>query len=113
MANTTTRTGRFITITGLDDDWWGNVALGAAVELLAVQFVPSAASDRMIIRNGGLDNAVIFDSGVTANTNPLRVDMPGSQYCNPVIDISDCTLSTAANAKVMLLVSKIGNDNIN
>lgn len=114
MSNKTIRTGRFITITGLNADWWGNIELGAAVELSSIQFVPSAASDRMIIRNGGIDNAEIFDSGVTPDTSPLRIDLPGgSQYCNPVIYITDCILDTASNAKVMLLVTKIGNDKVN
>lgn len=106
MANTTTITGKQILITGLDADWlWGTAIGSTAARLRSITFIPSAANDRMIVHEGGIDGAELFDTGIVSGTD-ARTKYFGDNgfWCNPVIDISDCTLSAAANAKVILEV---------
>lgn len=98
-----------IEITGLDADWlWLTELDGESnyVERGRIQritFYPSAASDRMIIRDGGIDAATFFDSGaVSGADDPRTTSWVNPQYAPLVIDISDCTLSTPANAKVVI-----------
>ena len=110
MANTTLFDGNIITITGLDADW--NAATESKtshrpfLKVQAIQFIPSAASDRMIIHDNGIDAIDIFDSGTVTDANDSRIqyyDPP--LICNPVIDISDCTFGTAGNCKVKIFLS--------
>lgn len=112
-VNTTTvgSSGKTIEITGLDTNWIWSTDLATESSntrqgrVKAIFFYPSAASDRMIIRDGGIDNATVFDSGAVSGADDPRVG-----YMNPptkielVIDISDCTLSVAASAKVVILL---------
>ena len=100
MANTTTETGRQITVTGLDTDWLWVTETGMKKACLrSITFIPSAANDRMIIHEGGIDGAVLFDTGIVSGTD-ARTKYFGDDgfWCYPVVDISDCTLGTAANA---------------
>ena len=115
-GNTTVVTGQnqVITITGLDADWDASTETktkdllrNGVLKVLRVVFIPSATNDRMIIRDNGIDAAEFYDVGKQADTYDGRtVDFPEPLYVNPVIDISDCTFGTAANAKVMIYISK-------
>lgn len=104
MANTTTLGTTSITITGLDADWsWETDGpFPQGIRATSIQFIPSATSDRMIIHEGGIDAAEIFDSGPTPGTYPVFEPIIPPRRIKPVIDISDCTLDTAANAKVII-----------
>jgi len=103
-ANTTDPAVKLITITGLDDDWYGiKQGFPNGIELWAVVFYPSATNDRMIIHDGGLDNDEIFDSGTVADSYDRTVlYYPPKTFVKPVIDITDCTLGTAASARVKI-----------
>lgn len=104
MANTTALTGRFLQITGLDADWTlttdmpGMVTGGLNVK--SIRYHPSGA-DRFIVHNKSIDAAAIFD------VNCADVYDDRIQYYDekvpmfPVIDISDCTLAVAANARLV------------
>jgi hypothetical protein len=110
-ANVTTVGSSNLTveITGLDADWaWStdlSGELAASERIQAIFFYPSAALDRMIVRDGGIDAATLCDSGIV-----MGADDPRVCYFEPpigaeaVIDITDCTLDTAANAKVVILL---------
>lgn len=105
MANTTTITGKQISITGLDADWLWTTAIGSSgCYLKSITFIPSAANDRMLIHEGGIDGAEVFDTGIVSGTDARTKYFDRGHKCAPVIDISDCTLGTAANAKVILEV---------
>jgi hypothetical protein len=107
MANVTTKGRGIITITGLDADWLYTTDGGFDSEVglmcKSIQFNPGAAADRMIIRDGGLDSAKVFDSGPAAGTVPI-VEYLDGKWVRPVIDISDCTLGagTLANCEVII-----------
>ena len=61
----------------------------------------------MIIRDDGIDAAEFFDPGKQADDYDGRVlYFREPLEVNPVIDITDCTLGTAANAKVMIYIQK-------
>ena len=110
MANTTTFHGVTIEITGLDVDWWWKVDLPAFIRnpngiwLESIQFRPSAANDRMIVRDGGLDNAPIIDVTCSSATDQKIEYIKSKALQRPVIDIDDCTLSTPANCKVIMKI---------
>jgi len=108
MANSTKIGTRSIEITGLDADWYWNVELvgHSAIDKLIrkIAFYPSLATDRFIIREGSIDGATIFDTGIVTDTG-ARVDPHRKPLNMPlVIDISGCTLDTAASAKVVIWI---------
>ncbi len=106
MANTTVKSRATIQITGLDADWtWdtdGGFNTFHGVRVSSIQFLPSAASDVMIVHDGGVDGADIFNSGPTVGTSPLYKNFDPPVLLRPVIDISDCTLDSAGDAKVII-----------
>ena len=115
-ANTivVTDQNQVITITGLDEDFDASTAtetLGllrnGVLKVWMVVFIPSATNDRMIIRDNGIDAPEFFDPGIYSDAYDSRVlYFYEPLEVNPVIDISDCTLGTAANAKVMIYIQK-------
>jgi len=106
MANVTTVGRGTIQITGLDADWLyttdGSFDADIGCLISSVQFLPSAANDVMQIHDGGVDGAVIFDSGPAGGTAPIFKNFDPPRWVRPVIDISDCVLDTEANAKVII-----------
>lgn len=112
-VNTTTvsTNNRTITITGLDDNWTWSTDLSSEDnevkhgQVWAIIFYPSAQSDRMIIHDGGIDTGVAFDSGLASGSDDPRIMYypPGAKM-ELVIDITDCTLSTPASAKVIIML---------
>ena len=115
-ANTivVTDQNQVITITGLDEDFDASLATetmgllrNGILKVWAVVFIPSATNDRMIIRDNGIDEPEFFDPGPYADSYDARVlYFIEPLEVNPVIDISDCILGTAANAKVMIYIQK-------
>lgn len=74
------------------------------VVVRAVQFNPSAANDRLVIRAGSLTGAVVYDSNPVGGTAPWKDD---DDYggCVPLfIDATDLVLGTPASASVILRV---------
>ena len=72
----------------------------------SVQFIPSAADDRMIVHTSTLDSVAIFDSGVVTSIDSVIKYFPSGagfgKTLKPVIDASDLTLGTPANAVVYI-----------
>jgi hypothetical protein len=102
MANTVLSGPHGIRISGLDEDYISD----DYKRIIGITFIPGAATDRMIVRDGGIDAVPIFDSGPAASTIPIYKKIGGERGLNvkPVIDISDCTLAagTLANCSVLL-----------
>lgn len=110
MANTVTIHGKTISITGLDADFSLSAtgsASGTELEhfkdtglaVHSIRFHPSAANDIMVVHEGGIDNAVAFYAKCSGDTDD-RIQYYEGQWMKPVIDITDCTLGTAANARI-------------
>lgn len=105
MANTTTVDGRFITITGLDTDWVHSVDLPNPINkgqlyVQSIRFHPSGA-DVFVVHDESIDGAEVFSVKCLGDTDD-RIQYYHGRGMRPVIDISDCTFATAANAKVTI-----------
>ena len=109
MANNTTMSGRFVEITldGTTDWLWSQDLTSpfnnpAGIHVRCIQFQPSAANDVMVIRNGGVDAAAIFRVKCADTTDDRPRGYNPEAPMRPVIDASDITLGTAANARVYI-----------
>lgn len=121
MSNTTKITGNFLQIKGLDADWSlvGDLDKSfdkSGIRVKSIKFVPSATDDVMIIKEGdpGYATTAALVTAQTATAPELfhvkcvdayddRIVYFGGnrgRVMRPFIDISDCTLGTAANARV-------------
>jgi len=91
--------------------------LGAGLRVKSITFFPSAEGDRLVIKNAGAVAStatapVIMDetAGVDdvdashANVQTIRRTFGGDKGTDmwPLIDLSDCSFGTPANAKVLL-----------
>jgi hypothetical protein len=109
MANSTIMNGGFIEIsldTGGASDWiWNDTSTHGATTPISkgmreldtwmvkcIYFIPSAANDVMIVRNGGIDNAPVFHVKVADTTDQRRAVYHPYSRMAPVIDASDCTI---------------------
>ena len=107
-ANTTTHGRGTIVITVLDAADWhydtstdGGFDTDIGMLVSSIQFIPSAASDRLIIHDGGLDAAAIFDSGVTAGVSPIFKNFDPPRWVRPVIDWSDCNFGSTGQSVII------------
>ncbi len=121
MSNTTKLTGNFLQIKGLDADWSLPGDLDAffdetGLRVKSIKFIPSATNDVMVIKEAdpgyATTAAIIAAQSTTApelfyakavDVYDQRIEYFGGdkgKVIRPFIDISDCTLGTAANARV-------------
>lgn len=108
MANNTIINGTQIEIT-LDGstDWLWHTDLpddinNGPIYLRAIQFQPSGNNDVMVIREASVDGSAMFRCKCSDDTQDKRIEMNKFVMRRPVIDASDITLSTAANARVYM-----------
>lgn len=101
MATTARIKNGTIEITGLDEDWTLEDDLGiTGIHIDSIQFNPSATDDIMVIHDGGNDAIPIFEA--KSNGYPITKYYNNRHRRSPVIDISDCTITTPSNAKVII-----------
>lgn len=105
MANTTVIKGNMVQVTGLDADWNSvtDTPFKDGMKLLAIVFDPSAIGDVMVVEEES-DGPRIFYASCT-DTHDQRIQYYDGTWHKPYIDISDCTLDTAANARVLFLLA--------
>lgn len=104
MANTTNFKGSTIEITGLDADWDSATDLGIEnLKLNSITFDPSAAGDIMVIRNGSSTGPACFYASCDS-TYSQKIKYFHGEWVHPVINISECTLSSPSDARVILEV---------
>jgi len=76
------------------------------MNVVSIQFCPSAQNDVMIVHDQGIDGVEMFNSGIAPGTTPIIKYYPSlnghGKFMKPVIDISDCTLSTPGNAAIFI-----------
>lgn len=104
MANVTTMTGSTITITldGTTDWVWStDTPFPNGLAIKYIHFHPSGANDVMIVHEQSVDGAEIFRAKCSGDTDD-RIHYLDGDWKRPVIDASDCTLGTAANARVTI-----------
>ena len=109
MSNTTTVDGHVITITpDANTDW--NLAtdmptfVNSGLRLKSIMFVPSAANDVIVVREGTATGAEWLRATCSGTTDVKFRPFAGShgQRVFPYIDKTDCTLSTPANCRITL-----------
>lgn len=104
MANVTTIAGNAITVSGLDADWiWSaDTPFTPGIKLHSISFTPSAANDILIVNDESISGPELFRE--KADTVETTVQYYHGKWVKPCIDISDCTLGTAANARVTFII---------
>lgn len=110
MANTIVKSGEtLITIDAMDSDWsWSDlngVTSDNWVRLKWIRFNPGAASERLVMFDGAVSGAELFDSGVAADTGDVSIQYYHDELHKPIVDFSACVLNNA-NSRVTICISK-------
>lgn len=109
-ANTITASGNVITITSIDSDWtWSDTISSTdypyGIKLVSITFVPGAASDRCIVKEGSDSGPPFFDSDEMTDNDPRG--WPYHQtILKPMLDVSAGTYS--AGSKVIIIWQQKG-----
>jgi len=86
-----------------EDDLSGQGSTVLRSKIKRIVFYPSASNDRMIIHDGGIDNAAYFDSGLVSGADdPRTVVYDPPIPVRLVIDATDNTTSSAADCKILI-----------
>jgi len=108
MANTITLSGNVIEISTIDTDWnWYDTLVAYAtsqvgVPLHSVQFLPGAANDRCVLKNGSVTAAAFFDKIAEDVYDNTQFKFDGEEF-KPVLDVSAGVYS--ADAKLIIILS--------
>lgn len=108
MANVTTKAPGIIHIVLDGSTDWSYVTDGGfndrlGMKVKSIQFNPSAANDRLVIRHAVVaTGTIIHDTGPAGGTAPIYDPVDPQQREFPVIDASDLVLGTPTNASVII-----------
>jgi len=104
MSNTTTEgRGTIVIVPDGSTDWVAGTDTGIEdYKVVSIQFIPSAANDRLIVRDKSITGIEKFDSGLAPGTAPIFEPYPEPQWMMPVIDASECTFGTPASCKIII-----------
>lgn len=70
------------------------------IALMTIMFVPSAAADVMVVRDGGLTGPEMFqETSVAGGSSVMYFD--GGKFYKPYVEYDNLTLGTAANARLI------------
>lgn len=104
MAATITKTGNFISITGIDADVaFSSIGIGESEDMRvhSISFKAGSGADIIAIREGTTSGAKIMFEKLTA-TLATTLYLHG-QHCHPCIKYADCTLSTGHEVIIRLV----------
>jgi len=98
MANTVTRGGLFLTLSAIDTDFVYTDLWSDRVPIQSITFVPAAATDKCVIREGSLTGPIIFScdldsDGTWEGFYPM---VYGGMPLMPCMDISDGSYDAGA-----------------
>lgn len=100
-ANTVVRSNKFICITPDGSTDWD---LGEDQQVIRITFVPSAATDVLVVRHGtaaGVPTVYLVIS--TKDSTNVDFGHGGNQpIWRPYIKASDCTFGTAGNVRILI-----------
>lgn len=109
FAISATRSGNVIEISTLDADWaWTDTFTSGypyanGIRAQYIIFYPSAANDILVLEEGSDSGPEIFP--VKCNdTYDQRIVYPGATRIKPVFDYTDSTITTPADAKIIILL---------
>lgn len=86
------------------DDWQNSVdGYWPEMKVCSVLFEPTAANERLIVRDGATTGPEICDlSGADANDQQIKYVTSGGKWADPYVDFSECTFSiTTTASKIM------------
>ena len=93
MADTVLKSGNVQSISAIDVDW----DQGQIYPLQSIQFVPGAAADVLVVKEGSASGPILayFKAAATALDGSVLVKyfLHGQNH-RPYIDFSECTLSS-------------------
>jgi len=97
MANVIATSGSRIVFTTIDTDWKHTDTFSDLehIKLDSIIFVPGAASDELIVRDGAIDGPEIIHVLAT-DTNDQRALYGHGVAVRPFIDVSECTFTAGA-----------------
>lgn len=100
MANTVTRDGMFLTLSGIDTDFIYSDLWSGRVPIISIEFVPGAATDVCVIREGSLTGPIIFQKTMPQVADTWQGDNHikpfGGQPIMPCMDVSDGSYNAGA-----------------
>lgn len=96
MANTVTRGGAFLTLTGIDtdvlaSDLWPEQSV-AGIPIVTIDFTISVGTDKCVIREGSLTGPIIFSNIAGEH----KIKPFGGRIVRPCLDVSEGSYGAAA-----------------
>lgn len=96
MANTVTRGGAFLTLTGIDtdvlaSDLWPEQSV-AGIPIVTIDFTISAGTDKCVIREGSLTGPIIFSNIAGEH----KIKPFGGRIVRPCLDVSEGSYGATA-----------------
>jgi len=107
------KNARCVHITDLDDDWAWNEATNGwpeapSLRVHSIQFIPSAANDQCVIRDGHATTGPIIFDVTCADVTDSRVKYFNGMSLRPIYDDSAGTINTDANASIIIMLNREG-----
>lgn len=95
--------GRIIEITGIDADWIWTTTYPASkgIKVVSIEFWGGAANDVLVIKENSAAGAILFKRK-TPDTDYSSIKYFFGSTIHPVIDYSDCTLSSGHKVVITL-----------
>jgi len=96
MANTVTRGGAFLTLTGIDtdvlaSDLWPEQSV-AGIPIVSIDFTISAGTDKCVVREGSLTGPIIFSNIAGEH----KIKPFGGRVVRPCLDVSEGSYGATA-----------------
>ena len=96
MANTVTRGGAFLTLTGIDtdvlaSDLWPEQSV-AGIPIVTIDFAISAGTDKCVVREGSLTGPIIFSNIAGEH----KIKPFGGRVVRPCLDVSEGSYGATA-----------------
>ena len=109
-ASATSKSGNVIqvTFTGAGGDWvWSTNGgyTGDGIKVRAIEWLPSAANDILVVNEGGADGPSIVHWKAGGISDSKQITYGSGVWMKPYIDFTDCTFTTTTTTKVMFIIA--------
>lgn len=96
MANTVTRGGQFLTLSAIDTDFVWSDLWATIPPILSIQFVPAAATDKLVLREGSLTGPVFMSEDLPTAFEPTCQKVFMGHPIKVCMDVSDGSYNAGA-----------------
>jgi hypothetical protein len=102
-AATVTKTGRIVEITAIDADWLWSTTFpnDQQIKVVSIEFFGGSANDIIVIKDGSDTGAILMKRKIPDTDYSSTKYFMGARL-RPVIDFSDCTLSSGHKVIITL-----------